>query len=322
MSATDNPPPEVFRLEDLLLRPELLLPPPAVIPRLAWEGRVTLLASREKVGKSTLMGQAVAALSKAPTPFLSDDIETGGRTLWLGLDEPMPDIVRRLAAQGAKGGVDLMLERPGVQALYDLIISNGTRLVVIDTLTEFCAGWVDDANSPTQIQPILKTLRRTAQDTKVGIILIHHASKAGGYRDSTQIGAGVDAIIEMTPDETDPTYRQCKCRGRVVNGDFRMAFTGGVYEIVAGTIPLDLQVQRMIQSNPGCSTRQVVSQVGARTEIVLTALTEIEHANLIENRGDGRRSAWFSVRGKSNSTNDVHAGNGRETLKRPLGEML
>lgn len=50
-----------FTLEELARRPELLAPPEAVVPRLAWEGRLTLLAAREKTGKSTLVRSAIAA---------------------------------------------------------------------------------------------------------------------------------------------------------------------------------------------------------------------------------------------------------------------
>lgn len=291
--------PELYRLEDLLLRPELLLPPPVVVPRLAWEGRVTLLAAREKVGKSTLMGQAVSALSKAPRMFLNDDIEKGGRTLWIGLDEPMPDIVRRLSRYEATGGVDILRERPGVQQLHDIIEANGTRLVVIDTLLEFVSGFVDDANSPTQIQPILKTLRMTAQATNVGIVILHHSNKATGeYRDSTQIGAGVDAMVLMKEDEKDPTGRMCKCKGRVGNADFRMVYIGGVYEISDGDLPLTLQIQRVVASQPGCSTRDICRQVGSRSDTVTAALSEIETAGLVENRSTGQRHAWYTRNGK------------------------
>src|SRR5215218_2310626 len=91
------------RLEDLLARPELLEPPPVVLPRLAWAGRVTLLASPEKTGKSTLVGQAVAAKAQGKD-FLGEPTERGS-TLWLALDEPLNDVVRRFVRYGARDHV-------------------------------------------------------------------------------------------------------------------------------------------------------------------------------------------------------------------------
>ncbi len=91
------------RLEDLLAHPELLEPPPNVLPRLAWAGRVSLLASPEKTGKSlTLVGQAVAAKALGHD-FLGEATEQGA-TLWLALDEPLNDVVRRLVRYGAQAG--------------------------------------------------------------------------------------------------------------------------------------------------------------------------------------------------------------------------
>jgi len=50
-------------LAEILADPDVIRPPVALVPRMAWTGRVTLLAAREKIGKSTLAGAAVAALS-------------------------------------------------------------------------------------------------------------------------------------------------------------------------------------------------------------------------------------------------------------------
>src|SRR6185437_3394504 len=50
-------------LPEILADPELLKVPPVVMPRLAWRGRVSLLAAREKSGKTTLVGAGAAAHS-------------------------------------------------------------------------------------------------------------------------------------------------------------------------------------------------------------------------------------------------------------------
>src|SRR5437899_10234157 len=50
----------------LLDDPDALKPPRAIVPRLAWHGRLVLLSGREKLsGKSTLMTAAAAAVTDA-----------------------------------------------------------------------------------------------------------------------------------------------------------------------------------------------------------------------------------------------------------------
>lgn len=304
--------PEYQTLTDLLANPKLLEPPPIIVPRLAWEGRVTLLAAREKVGKSTMMGQAAAALAKAPQAFLGDDIADPAPTLWIGLDEPLGDIVRRLDRYGLRepaltDRIAIRNQRPSLDVLLRMVEAFRPRLIVLDHLTEYVTGVVDDPNSPTQYQPILRDFRQLAQATNTGIVLLHHASKAGGYRDSTAIGAGVDAIVLMVEDEKDEALRVCKCRGRVAVSDFRLTYVGGYYETTDGGVSLNLQIQRVIRAQPGCSTRAIVSQVHGKTETVVAELSEIEVSGLIQNRGNGSRSAWYT----SLPSNGLYDGNGQ-----------
>jgi len=56
-------------LAELLADPDALNPPEPVIPRLAYRGRVTLLAAREKAGKSTVF-TARAPLCECPRAAL------------------------------------------------------------------------------------------------------------------------------------------------------------------------------------------------------------------------------------------------------------
>ena len=291
------PEPDYYLLADLFARPELLLPPPVIVPRLAWEGRVTLLTAREKVGKSTLMGQAVAQSSHGPCTFLGDDIDGPRRTLWLALDEPLGDLVRRLSRYTAHPErIGIRTTRPDPELFARIIQMVGAQLVVIDHLTAYGSGVVKDANQATDLEPLLKTLRTIAQATKAGIVLLHHSAKGSGdYRDSTAIGAGVDAMVLMKPAEDDPDLRVCTCKGRVPNVDFKMAYVGGLYDVVENNaVSLTLQVQRFITANPGCSTRQIMGAIVGRSDTILAKVNEIEASGLIENRGEGQRSSWYT----------------------------
>ena len=271
-------------LRELLENPKLLLPPPVVLPRLAWQGRVTLLAAPEKFGKSTLMGQGVAAVTRSQD-FLGEPT-SGAGALWLALDEPLGDLVRRLAGYGAKEAVYIYPERPSYEDLESTIEDQQIGLVVIDTLTEFAAGLMDDMNSAMQWQPVLAQLRGIAQRTASGIVLLHHANRATGkYRDSSQIGAGVDAIVEMFPVPQDPTVRQCRARGRMRMGDFTLRFADPWYSLESGELPVELRVYRAIESRPGISKTQLRTAVGGGTKACDAALDELLRKGAVHDPG-------------------------------------
>jgi hypothetical protein len=224
-------------LSDLLAQPELLEPPAVILPHLAWEGRVSLLASEEKLGKSTLAGQAVAHLVRG-AGFLNG-LAPARAVLWLALDEPLPDLVRRLHRFGARSAVAIMTERPSALVLQQIAEELGAGLIVVDTLSEFADGLVEDQNAAEQWTAPLRLLRSVAQTTGAGVLLLHHTNRSTGkYRGSSQIGAGVDAILEMAADSADPMVRVVKSRGRVCLETFRLRYSEEHgYELEGGELP-------------------------------------------------------------------------------------
>jgi hypothetical protein len=296
---------------ELLKNPELLVPPPVVLPRLAWQGRVTLLAAPEKFGKSTLMGQGVAAVAHGQ-PFLGEHTPSAG-ALWMALDEPLGDLVRRLAGYGARDGIYICDVRPSWDVLEAAILDQQVGLVVIDTLTEFAAGLMDDMNSAMQWQPVLSRLRGIAQRTKSGLVLLHHANKSTGkYRDSSQIGAGVDAIIEMFPAPQDPTMRQCRARGRVRMGDFTLRFADPWYEIQAGEVPVLLRTYRAMESQPGMGKAKLRAAVGGKAAEVDAAVWELIRTGAAEDRGVSPTHAYYTVRPFSEAGPGLDVGQPRD----------
>jgi RecA-family ATPase len=109
--ATTQPEP-LRTLNEWLNDPESLIPPKMIVPYLVLEGRVTLLAAREKAGKSTLLGQAVATLSSGGE-FLGQ-VCGPARVLWYAIDEAPADAVRRLVACNADGETVTSVVKAGV----------------------------------------------------------------------------------------------------------------------------------------------------------------------------------------------------------------
>ncbi len=81
------------------------------------------------------------------------------------MDEPLSDVVRRLAEYGANDHVIIATERPNAEELKRTVEVERVRLMVIDTATEFAAGIVDDLNAAARWQPLLRDLPEISQQT-------------------------------------------------------------------------------------------------------------------------------------------------------------
>ncbi len=69
------------------------------------------------------------------------------------------------------------------------------KLVIFDALADIMSG---DENSKKDIQPIMTSLRKIADNTNSAVLLIHHTNKSGKqYRGSSAIGASADIVVQM-----------------------------------------------------------------------------------------------------------------------------
>jgi hypothetical protein len=318
MKPTPPAPPLVlpthYRLEDLLTDRLMLEPPEPVIPRLAWGGRVTLLAAPEKSGKSTLIGQAVAAMQTG-TNFLGESVPQGP-VLWFALDEPLPDLVGRLSRFGATGGVGICREQVTIAQMEALADEYDAVLIVVDTLTEWIAGAIEDPYNAHQWQGPLAAIRRIVGDNPgVAIALLHHTIRDGSrYADSRQIGAGVDQIITMREVAEDPTLRTIESRGRVTFERFRIRYLNDAYQLEQPELPLDLRVYRVIQAQPGISKRAIRDRVGGKAAAVDSAIYELVNKLAIEHQGNGKGSGYHT-RPPLNGGGPGMPGHGGDTVR-------
>ncbi len=193
---------------------------------------MTLFAAEEKSGKSTLLGQAVAAMTQG-IPFLGMPTKQGN-AVWMTLDEPTPDCANRLISNGAvQNRIAVVEEKPDWVALYRILDLVKPTVLIIDTLTEWAVGGVADLNSAADWTPVLKTLRdNVARKRGIAIVLLHHTKKgSSGYADSRAIGAGVDIIIEMRKAPDDSARRYLDFRGRGIGaGTLRIRYQHQRYE--------------------------------------------------------------------------------------------
>lgn len=149
-SGDDRTRPAPRPLREYLDRPELLQPPSATVPGLAYPGRTVLAAGREKSGKTTLMTQAASALSTGGE-FLGAQLGPG-RTLIYQLDEAIGDTVRRLAQLGADPDlITIQTERPNPEELRSEIEATGADWAIVDCLSEVFRGQIRSSRDEDEV---------------------------------------------------------------------------------------------------------------------------------------------------------------------------
>lgn len=312
---------EAWTLGELQLHPELLKPPAAIIPWLAWPERVSLLSAREKRGKTTLIAHGAAALSQG-APFLGESTQAA-RVLWVFYEGHVGDVARTLTAAGAHSeSVILMRGRPGEWApLVAAIEKYQPALVVIDTLASFAAGTlVKEFSRAEQWTPVMNMFSRLAQSHHAAFIVIHHDKKSGGYADSRAIGAGVDMLLNMPGEPGDPSpRRQLTGVGRWPYSPCTITIDSGRYVIEGmGATPVELEVLSYVRQHPGCSKRAVRDALGRRKDDADSAITKLIAENFIENRGGSTGHKYHAL---ERGPND-EMGHAPATLPATLNESV
>ena len=194
---------QVRSLGDLLRDDDLTAPPEPVVEGLIFRGRVTMVAGREKAGKSTFAGAMTAAVTRG-AEFVGRKTKQGRVVYIGGFDEPLGDAVARLVefrADHARIGHTTAMEDP-LDHYEEVVTEIRPDLVVIDSLT----SWVVESSqkAPGSSDPhawaaVMNRVARLARENNVAVLILHHTVKSGveEYRGSTSIGAGVDGILHM-----------------------------------------------------------------------------------------------------------------------------
>lgn len=286
-----------YRLDELLSNNEIMRPPPIVVPRIAWSGRLTLLAAREKSGKSTLIGYVTAQVSKGGR-FLDAQCASGN-VLLVGLEEFIGDASRRLRHFNAEPTrvflVDRLHGEPNTRPaeIRNHIEAVEPKLVIIDSLSAYSSGVIQDENSATQMTAVLKPLADLAHESGIALVVLHHANKTSGRaRGSTGIMANADVVCEFSPvdEDTDPTLRRMRTAGRVPTvprWDFR--FDGDTYVLADGIeAPLEQKIVGVVAERPTLSLNDLCDAVGGRRAEVQTAAMRMIATGQLVNRGSER----------------------------------
>jgi hypothetical protein len=263
----------------------------AVAPRFAYRGRTTLLAAREKLGKSTVSRAIAASVSRGAT--LLGQQSQQGNVLWLALEEHPNDFMTELTRFRAdESQIFLMRTMVDAQAeLSDAVRKLHPSLVVIDTLPAYGRRiGVTEANSSAQWTDAMMPLNVLARETDAAFLILHHAKKdTGTYRDSTAIGANVDMILEM---KESGDLRLIECTGRWNEEDFTIELVDdgstSFFRLVGGHKSRKEELLDLVGRSPGLSKRQVASQIEGRTAEVHGLVDQLLSSGELVNHGSSR----------------------------------
>ncbi|CAN5268453.1 hypothetical protein BH23GEM2_BH23GEM2_14890 [soil metagenome] len=299
-SETAEPMPRrLHTLREWSQRGELLVRPADRLPfGLARAGRATLVAAREKTGKTTLVNQGIAELSHGGV-FLGERLKVA-RTLLYTIDEPVEDTIQRLLAFGADlDNVIVCDESPTAAMMRDEIRAVRADVVVIDTLPELWRGKVKSANDAEEVSAFLRPYILAAREAQAALTLLYHTSKAGReYRGSIDIGATVDIPLtfrrpntpgdsdpggEWDEDATDDGRRLLRGTGRGVKVDVRLSFDGARYSLGAQPMPLRQRILRELARDPASGTA-LADMINRRKADVLEALRGMAEAGEARNK--------------------------------------
>lgn len=306
--------------------PQLLVPIAALIPWIAFLGRCSLLAAREKTGKSTLLAQAVAAHTTGGI-FLGCQLDRAV-VLWYCLDEMIADCIQRFLEMG--GDPDYLIistERPTAGEMRAEVQACSAKVVVVDTLTELWRGMIRSEKDADEISVFLDPYIRAVRELNTALVFSHHTPKSGyDYRGSGAIGAKVDVLLllrrpgtgtraedlnetEEDP-ETDDGRRILEGRGRgVPHFVHRLSFADRRYSLGEAPLPLRDRIVACLKQG-GASTRSIRERVRGKSQRITDTMTELEADKVVHRSG----SLWLLSEDRS------HLGqtDGREPPLKPL----
>jgi hypothetical protein len=280
-------------LKDLLDDPSLLAPPVAIVPRVAYQGRLTLLSAPRKAGKSTLMGAAASALSRGET-FLRQPTSEAS-VLWVAEDEHIGDTVRRFRAENAN---PLNVFIAGGDSITDLVRearAGEFTLLVIDAIGDLTSREIDSENDAVQVRRALAPFRTLARDTGMAIVLLHHCTKATGKARGSGVFEEVgDHLLTLRVDEEDKTLRRVTVEGRMAVDDFAFRLTPDGLALGDQELSAVDAVELLVFSRGTCTTRDILDGVPQRKETVQSAIAVLQRQGRIENHGSKHAHKWVT----------------------------
>lgn len=159
------------------------------------DGAVVLIGGDPGIGKSTLLLQALVAMSE------------GSRVLYVTGEESAEQVALRARRLGLSGaGVDLLAEIR-LEAIQAALTSSKPAVAVIDSIqTMYSSELTSAPGSVSQVKECAAQLTRIAKQTGVPIVMIGHVTKDGALAGPRVLEHIVDTVLYFEGD-THSSYR-------------------------------------------------------------------------------------------------------------------
>jgi hypothetical protein len=199
---------KLVELGDLLSRP--VVPVDWVLRARLAAGSVSIVASKPKVGKSTLARNLALAIARGE-PFLGWAVKRGS-VIYLALEERSEDVTADFRALGADGSEDILLADAGMA--LDVVTTLREKkpvLLVVDPLFRLLS--VKDEKAYAEMYGALGPLIDVARQTGTHILCLHHSSKLAKTEaidapiGSTALSGAVSTLLVMKRTETYRTLQ-------------------------------------------------------------------------------------------------------------------
>ncbi|MBM4222379.1 MAG: DNA repair protein RadA, partial [Gammaproteobacteria bacterium] len=153
-------------------------------------GSVTILAGDPGVGKSTLMLQLLAHLSKEYV------------CCYLSGEESLPQIKMRGDRLGLQHSRFFLGAQTELEQILDALAHKKPQFVVIDSIQTIFSSSIDGvAGSVTQVRHCAQLLTRYAKQNNVALLLIGHVNKEGNIAGPKVFEHLVDTVLYLESDD-------------------------------------------------------------------------------------------------------------------------
>ncbi len=152
-------------------------------------GSVILIGGDPGIGKSTLLLQCAAALSKTQSVLYATGEESARQ---------VADRARRLAVDAGRLG---LVTETGVERILSLAVDARARVLVIDSIQTMSVADVDTApGAVTQLRESTAALVRHAKATGTAVLLIGHVTREGMIAGPRVLEHMVDTVLYFESD--------------------------------------------------------------------------------------------------------------------------
>ena len=163
------------------------------------EGGVVLIGGDPGIGKSTLLLQALAAMSARSGQ--------AGRVLYVSGEESAGQVALRARRLGVDGKAVRLLAEIGLERIVAALADERPEVAVIDSIQTLYSGELQSApGSVAQVRECAAQLTRVAKQTGVSLVLVGHVTKEGALAGPRVLEHMVDTVLYFEGD-THSSFR-------------------------------------------------------------------------------------------------------------------